>query len=413
MKPKIKADPLRLSLTMCASALGALILLFALAPPASAGDAARGKYLAIIGDCEICHTAPDPNAKPYAGGFPLHAYFGTVYSTNITPDRQTGIGNWSSADFYRAVHDGVAADGHHLYPAFPYPYFSGISRVDSDALYAYLRTLAPVHAPPAQNRLIFPTNIRFLMMFWNWLFYPQSEFHPDPAKSADWNRGGDIAHGLGHCGGCHTPKNFFFSDEGGKVFQGDTVDGWYAPPLTGNRRTGLGDWSLADLEQYLQTGSNRFGRVIGSMRAVISDSTSRWSDADRHAVAVYLKSLPPASEKRPQKPSTAQMAAGESVYVADCSACHSADQKDYPSLAKNRIVMADDPTSIIRVILYGSQSPTVPGRSPGFSMPAFPVLSDQELADAVTYIRNSWGNSADPVSKDRAADIRRTLEKIN
>jgi len=389
----------------------AIVALMLAATPAAPSSLDRGRYLATLGDCVICHTAPDAGAKAFAGGYPLHAAFGTVYSTNITPDAATGIGRWTSGDFYRAMHEGIAANGHHLYPAFPYPYFDKISRADSDAIYAYLRSLPRVRQPPRTNKLIFPTDIRWLMTFWNWLFTPQSQFKADPAKPADWNRGGEIVHGLGHCGGCHTPKNFFFSDKSAELLQGETIDGWYAPNLTGSVRTGLGHWSVPDIEQYLKTGKNRFGWTVGTMRAVVAQSTSRWSDADRHAVAVYLKSLPAAPETEPKEPNAEAMQAGQTVFVERCSVCHSARNAQYPSLAANSVVGAADPTTLLRVILKGSQSALVPGQKPGFSMPGFATLSDSELADLATYIRNSWGNHATPVSEKtvkRTRDMLRT-----
>lgn len=392
------------------SALFGLFLLSATVQSSAQGDlAARGRYLVALGDCQICHTAPKPGAKPFAGGYPLHAVFGTVYSTNITPDAETGIGRWTASDFYRALHAGIAADGHHLYPAFPYPYFEKISRADSDAMYAYLRTVPPVHQPPHPDALLFPTNIRWLMTFWDWLFTPQSPFKPLRWKPAAWNRGGEIMHGLGHCGGCHTPKNFFFADKSDRAFQGTTIDGWRAPNLTGSMRTGLGSWSVADIEQFLKTGKNRHGRTVGSMRDVVRFSTSQWTDADRHAVAVYLKSLPAAPETEPAAPSANIMQSGQATYVARCAVCHDEHGSDYPSLANNTLLNAPDATTVLRVVLAGSQPPPVAGQSSGFSMPAFPVLSDVQLADVATYIRNSWGNHGGVVTASAAGRVRATL----
>jgi mono/diheme cytochrome c family protein len=388
-------------------------LLFVLtAGEGRASSVETGRYLATLGDCIVCHTAPKGGAQPFAGGYPLHATFGTVYSTNITPDRQTGIGNWNAEQFYRAMHHGIAADGHHLYPAFPYPYFDRISRPDSDAIFAYLRSLPPVHQPPHKNRLIFPTNIRGLMTFWNWLFVPQSRFKPDPSKSPAWNRGGALVHGLAHCGGCHTPKTFFFSDEPGKLLWGATVDGWHAPNLTGSPRTGLGRWTVSDIEQYLKTGKNRFGWVVGSMRAVVADSSSKWTDADRHAVALYLKSLPAAPDPEPKKPAADAMPDGQALFVQRCSVCHSPRNKQYPSLATNAVIGAADPTTLLRVILKGSQSAAVPGQQRDFSMPGFAVLTNAQLADLATYLRNSWGNHADPVSASTAKKTRNMLKSL-
>jgi mono/diheme cytochrome c family protein len=375
---------------------------------AQSSDVGKGRYLATLGDCAICHTAPGDDEKPYAGGYPLHAYFGTVYSTNITPDKTTGIGTWSKDAFYRALHDGIAADGHHLYPAFPYVYFTKIMRVDSDALYDYLRTVRPVRSVPPSNRLIFPTNIRFGMTFWDWMFLDAAPFKPDPARSAAWNRGKFLVDTLGHCGGCHTPKTVLFTDRSDRYLQGEIIDGWLAPNLTGSPRTGLGAWTAQDIETYLKTGNNRFGRVTGAMQDVVRVSTSRMSDGDRQAIALYLKSLPPAPEKAPAKPTASQMHLGETAFVQRCAICH-ADTSNYPSLKNNAVVVQSDPTTLIRVILQGSQSVSTKNVPVGFSMPAFPVLGDEELAAVATYIRNSWGNAAEPISKKRAEQIRNLL----
>jgi mono/diheme cytochrome c family protein len=389
-----------------------LVLLVVLLVPkiasAQSSDVQRGRYLATLGDCAICHTAPGGSGKSYAGGYPLHAYFGTVYSTNITPDKATGIGTWSKDAFYHAIHDGIAADGHHLYPAFPYLYFTKISRADSDSLYAYLRTVKPVIYTPPPNRLIFPTNIRFGMVFWDWMFLDKTPLKPDGVRSTAWNRGKFLVDTIGHCGACHTPKTFLFTDKPGRYLQGETIDGWFAPNLTGSWHTGLGAWTAEDIEDYLKTGNNRFGRVTGAMQDVVRVSTSRMSDNDRHAIALYLKSLPPAPENTPATPDAADMRLGEAVFVQRCAICH-AKNADYPSLKDNSVVVQPDPTTLIRVILQGSQSVATQHVPAGFSMPSFPVLRDEELAALVTYIRNSWGNAADPVSKRRAKQIRRGL----
>ena len=392
------------------AALAAFLLIFCAPHLARAQpDVARGRYLATLGDCAVCHTAPGASSRPYAGGYALHAYFGTVYSTNITPDKVTGIGAWSADQFYRAMHDGIAADGRHLYPAFPYAYFTRLPRADSDALYTYLRTVPPVRGRPPTNKLMFPTNIRFGMTFWDWLYLDKAPLKPDPARSAEWNRGAVLVNGLGHCGGCHTPKTFLFTDKPGRALQGETIDGWFAPNLTASRRTGLGAWSAADIETYLKTGGNRFGRAVGAMQDVVRVSTSAMSDSDRSAIAVYLKSLPAAPEKAPRKPDPASMALGEAVFVQRCSVCHGADTKSYPSLARNAVAAQPDPATLLRVILQGSQSVPAAGKPAGFSMPAFATLSDAELAAVATYVRNAWGNAADPVQVNRAAEIRKQL----
>lgn len=369
----------------------------------------RGAYLAAAGDCVVCHTRA--GGEPFAGGVALHAEFGTVYSTNITPDTATGIGNWTPGDFYRALHDGSAADGHHLYPAFPYPYFTHISRGDSDALFAYFSSLRPVRYKTPANSLIFPANIRSLMVFWNLLFFSEKPLRTDPARSASWNRGAQIVNGVGHCGGCHTPKNFFFADKFAQAFQGEVIDGWFAANLTASQSDGLGSWTETDVVQYLRTGKNRFGYVAGSMQDVITKSTSRMSDTDLAAIATYLKSLRPAPGRMRTRAAAPVMAAGQTIFVERCASCHqessAAPSGDFPRLTGNTLVLARDPTTVVRVILQGSQSAAVRGVPVGFSMPAFPVLTNDELAEVATYIRNAWGNSAGSVTTAQVAALTR------
>jgi mono/diheme cytochrome c family protein len=389
----------------------AVIITGLLSGMARADDAAtveRGHYLAILGDCVVCHTRTEAGAQPFAGGYALHAVPGTVYSSNITPDRETGIGNWNADDFYRALHDGVAKDGRHLYPAFPYAYFARLSHADSDALFAYVRTLKPIPYRPPRNDLIFPTNIRGGMRVWNMLYLSGGGFKPDPSKSASWNRGKEIVTGIGHCGACHSPKNFLFADTDGASLNGTLVDGWYAPNLTGTKRDGLGDWTAADIVEYLKTGQNKFARVAGAMRDVVQRSTSLMTDADREAVADYLKSLPAEKIHPTRPPNPEAMQAGEAVYVARCASCHGVSGKgdaDYPALAANTIVQARDPSTVLRVILQGAQAI----QPKGYSMPAFPVLKDRELADLATYIRNAWGNRGEPVTPKDAKALRKLL----
>ncbi len=374
---------------------------------AQPGQAAEnGRYLAILGDCTGCHTVrPD---APFAGGEAFSGVWGTVYSSNITPDRKTGIGDWTSQQFWHAMHDGVSANGSHLYPGFPYLYFTHISRADSDAIFAYLRTLKSVRYAPPSDRLVFPLNIRALMRFWNTLFLSRAPFKPDATKSIQWNRGNYIVNGLGHCGECHTPKNVMFGDETDRKFTGAREQGWFSANLTGSVRDGLGSWSVADIAAYLKTGRNGRALAVGSMQDVVSRSTSKMTDADREAIAAYLKSLPPAAERQPASPNAASMAAGRAIFVARCSACHAATEYkgDYPPLAHNTLIAARDPVTVVRVILDGCQSAPTDDPKVAYSMPAFPVLSDADIADVATFIRNSWGNKASPVTAAQVAGLR-------
>ncbi|HEY5237183.1 MAG TPA: cytochrome c [Rhizomicrobium sp.] len=375
-------------------------------PPSELG--VRGKYLAILGDCASCHTSKDGAA--YAGGRGLNSGFGIIYSANITPDRETGIGNWSADQFYRAMHKGIAANDSHLYPAFPYPYFTHMTRVDDDAIYAYLRTIPAVHAEAPPNKLPFPLNIRGLMAIWNALYFSEGAYKPDPTKSAEWNRGAYIVTGPGHCGGCHTPKNFLMADENDRALSGNVIDSWFAADLSGEPRAGLASWTAADIEEYLKSGRNARATASGSMQEVIGLSTSRMEDPDRAAIAAYLKDLPPSAPVRqPSAPDPAAMRAGEAIFVDACSACHLSQGRGqprfFPPLAGGTAVQSRDATTVLHIILQGSHSLATTDKPTPLAMPAFAwKLNDQQIADVATYIRNSWGNQASQLD---AADVRK------
>lgn len=395
------------------------------AAPAFSGDAARGHYLAVLGDCAGCHTRS--GGAPFTGGLPFESRFGTVYSTNITPDPQTGIGGWTQAQFYRALHDGIAADGTHLYPAFPYVYFRRLSRRDTDDLFAYLHTLKPVHRAPTPNGLKFPFNIRVMMVFWNWLFLPAEGHKPNVVSgekhSAAWRRGEFLVNGLGHCAACHTPKNILFGDVRSQALTGATISHWFAANLTGAPQTGLSKWSLQDVRTYLHTGRNRYATAAGTMQEKVSSSTSHMTDADRRAIATYLKSLPANGPTGGDtKPGPQQIKAGQAVFVQHCEVCHQAPQNvdatdkaaplpDYPQLGGDTLVLGRDPTTVLRVILQGAQAPDTPEKALGYSMPSFATLSDQQVADVATYIRASWGNQASPVTGDTVTALRDAIQR--
>jgi len=395
------------------------------AAPAFSGDAARGHYLAVLGDCAGCHTRS--GGAPFTGGQPFKSGFGTVYSTNITSDPQTGIGGWTQAQFYRALHDGIAADGTHLYPAFPYIYFRRLSRQDTDDLFAYLHTLQPVHRNPSPNRLAFPFNIRAMMVFWNWLFRPADGYKPDGTSnkphSASWKRGEFLVNGPGHCAACHTPKNMLFGDVSGQALTGATVSHWFAANLTSAQQGGLGKWSLEDVRTYLRTGRNRYATAAGTMQEKVSSSTSHMTNNDQLAIATYLKSLSANGlSGDAAKPDAQQMKAGDAVFVQHCEVCHQPPQKvdalnkdaplpDYPQLGGDTLVLGRDPTTVLRVILEGAEAPDTPGKASGYSMPSFATLSDQQVADVATYIRASWGNQASPVTADTVTTLRDAIQR--
>jgi mono/diheme cytochrome c family protein len=372
---------------------------------------ARGHALVVAGDCASCHTA-NP-AKPFAGGKRIDTPFGAIYSPNITPDRDTGIGGWSEQDFYRALRSGAAPDGSRYYPAFPYPNFSKLTRDDIFAIRAYLSTVAPVQnkAPPPSLR--FPLNFRVVMRIWDFFFFRPGILEPDQQKGGDWNRGRYLVEALGHCGACHTPKNIFGADRHGRAYSGGMVDGWFAPRLDGAERSGLKSWSVADIVEYLQSGRNAKSHAGGLMAEVVVNSTSKMSDADVKAIAVYLKSLPAGtSEVTAPAPTEAEMRTGKEVYNRNCIACHEADGSSsprvYPPLNGNALLQSTDAASTLRITLDGAQTLTTPRAPNTGSMPGYAKqLSDQEIADVTNYIRNSWGNAAPVVTADQVAKARK------
>lgn len=395
--------------------LTVIALCSAVASTALAGPSpeliAYGKALVEAGNCAGCHTA-DP-AKPFAGGKRIDTPFGAVYAPNLTPDRDTGIGAWTDADFVRAVRTGIAPDGSNYYPAFPYPYFTRMTKDDVLAIRAYLGTLAPVASRNQPPELRWPFGYRGLMRLWNAMYFKPGLFEPDQSKSTAWNRGGYLVTGLGHCGACHTPKNYFGADRDAQALSGNEIGGWYAPRLDGAVRTGLKSWSAEDITEYLQSGRNARSHAAGPMAEVVVNSTSKMSDADVRAIAVYLKSLPPARrETIVTPPDDAEMRAGQAVYAKLCVACHEADgsgaPRIYPPLPGNALLQSINPSSTLRIILDGAYSVTTPrapntGEMPGYAS----QLSDQEIAAVTNYIRNSWGNAGLLVTPAQVAKARK------
>lgn len=379
---------------------------------ALAEDVARGKALTEAADCASCHTA-DPS-KPFAGGKRIDTPFGGIYSPNLTPDRATGIGAWRDGEFYRALHFGVARDGSRYYPAFPYPNFTRMTRQDVLAIRAYLATLTPVTNTPPPLQLRWPFNYRILMRGWNWLFFKPGILMPDQHRSAEWNRGRYLVEGAGHCGACHTPKNIFGADRRSQPLGGGPVAGMFAPRLDGAERSGLKSWSVEDIAEYLQSGRNGRSHAGELMSEVVVNSTSRMSDKDVRAIAVYLKSLPAGAPEPTVTPlPAAQVAAGEKLYKGACIACHEADgsgaPRIYPPLPRNANLQSADPSSTLRVILDGAETATTPRAPNGGSMPAYAAkMSDQQIADVTNFIRNAWGNAAPAVSAAQVAKARRT-----
>lgn len=384
----------------------AFFLLLAALPAHAEDRAAVGKYLTILGDCAACHTPP--GGAPFSGGRRIPTPFGWVIAPNLTPDRETGLGAWSAAEFDRALRFGRRRDGSFLYPAHPYPYFARFSAEDSEAIGAYLATLRLVHQPARGAALPFPFDLRFLLRFWDALYAPPPPPLPDPGHDALWNRGAWIVTGPGHCGACHTPKTRLGGDDAARAWQGGVVagwiaPGWVAPALDGDRRTGLGAWREAEIARFLATGSAHGQLASGPMAEVVTLSGAHMTDADRAAIAHYLKSLPPSPEPAPKAPPQAMMAAGESLYRLRCAPCHGREGEGvaglFPRLAGSAIVQAPEPMTLLRVIRDGARAAATAATPTGAAMPGFGGhLDDNEIAAIATYVRNAWGNAAPPIT---------------
>jgi mono/diheme cytochrome c family protein len=375
----------------------------------------RGRYLTTVADCGACHTDPKSSAE-FAGGRPIETPFGNVLASNITPDKETGIGDWSDAEFDAAVRFGKRPDGSLLYPAMPYPYYTRMSSADVTAIRAYLNTLQPVHHAVEENQLSFPFNIRAGLHAWNALYFNAGPIKPDPGNSAQWNRGAYLVRGPAHCAACHTPKTTLGGDVANQRLQGYTLQGWFAPDITGDNAFGLGKWTVEDIVTYLRTGHNRLAAAAGPMAEEVADSTSRMSDADLEAIAVFLKDQQGTSTSVSPLPAhDPVMVAGGAIFRDRCAACHQIDGKGVPylipDLALSSSVAARQPTSLLRVVLHGAQSVATAAEPTGPSMPAFGwQLTDAQIAAVTSYVRNSWGHAAPATSSGEVAKIRKRSE---
>jgi mono/diheme cytochrome c family protein len=382
----------------------------------SSDIAKRGEYLARAGDCIACHTAPEGHI--FAGGRAMPTPFGTLYSSNITPDPDTGIGKWTADDFYQTMHRGRFPDGGLIYPAMPFASYTKITRADSDAIFAYLKTIQPVKQPNRPHDLSFPYNNRELILGWRTLFFSEGEYKPDPSKSAEWNRGAYLVEGLGHCGMCHSPINALGGTSQSDAFKGGLIpmQNWYAPSLTSNREGGLGEWSITDITDLLRTGVSARGVVYGPMAEVVYNSLQYLTDDDAKAMAVYLKSIAaspprPPSSTLPSTESSLLISLGKTVYDAHCATCHGAQGEGrpphWPPLAGNQSIGMQSAVNPIRMVLNGGYPPGTKGNPKPYGMPPFAgQLSDNEVAAVVSYIRTAWGNRATPVSAREANELR-------
>jgi mono/diheme cytochrome c family protein len=392
------------------------------------GSTARGEYLARAGDCVACHSAP--GGKAFAGGLKMGTPLGAIFATNITPDIETGIGTYTVQDFDRAVRRGVAKHGRRLYPVMPYPSYAKLTDEDVQALYDYfMRAVPPVHQVNQPSEIAAYLSFRWPLAIWDALFGGGTGFTANPQKDAQWNRGAYLVEGLGHCGACHTPRGLALEEKAldassTSFLAGANLDGWYAPSLRQDRATGLGGWSQAEIVEFLKTGHNRHGSAYGSMRDVINNSTPYLTDDDLNGIAAYLASLPASTvEKAPVPDDTTAKALlagtdatpGAAIYAGQCQFCHketgAAAPPFLPPLAGNPTVLDKDAASLINIVLNGSAPLVVKGNPAPYRMPQYRAqLTNQQIADLVTFIRNGWGNSAPPVSASEVADLRKSTD---
>ncbi len=385
----------------------------------------QGEYISRLGDCSACHSIP---GKPeFSGGLAIESNLGTIYSTNITPDKEHGIGNYTEQQFSDAVRKGVLPDGTRLYPAMPYPDYVKISDEDMHALYVYFMQGVKASAEqPPETDLSFPFSQRWGMRFWNWAFTTDKPFQPIGGASAEINRGAYLVESLGHCGSCHTPRGLGMNEKAldssdADFLAGGNLNGWDVPSLRGMPR-----WSEKEIVDYLATGRNDKAAVGGEMKAVVEHSTSYMTDADLQAIASYLKFLggnPPLAQRNEQavQATTAKLTAaknlttGERLYLDNCGACHFVTGKGaagiFPELDQATIVNAQDPGGLIHTILAGAQQPSTAKAPSTLAMPGFANrLSDDEVAQLATFIRQGWSNKAPAVSADQVKEVRETLK---
>jgi mono/diheme cytochrome c family protein len=386
---------------------------------AQASIVARGEYLAKAADCMVCHTTA--GGKEYAGGLGFKLPFGTLYSTNITPDKETGIGNYSDQDFLNAVHRGVRRDGARLYPAMPYTSYSYISDDDALAIKAYLFSLPPVRAAAPANTLAFPFNQRWGMIFWSALFNPDTRFTPDTSKSPEWNRGAYLSEALAHCGECHTPRNLAFALNNRQKFAGAIAAGWRAFNITSDKATGIGAWRDDDLVAYLSSGhAAGHGTASGPMGEAVDHSLSYLTPEDIRAVVAYLRSVPPvaspdlpATRAPPAPPShkdgpTAD-ARGKMVFEGACVSCHgwTGESPLSPFATLTGALAVNDPsaTNVAQIVIYG----TIRHHPPeALSMPAFGnAYSDDEIAAVANYVTARFGAKGSKLTANDVAELRK------
>ena len=368
----------------------------------------RGAYLAKAGNCMGCHTTRTGAA--YAGGRAIDTPFGRVYSSNLTPDNGTGLGQWRSDDFWGALHHGVSKDGRRLYPAFPYTNYTQVVRADSDALFAYLRSLPAAVAPNTPHALRWPYSTQVALMAWRALYFSPGEYRSTPHKSAEWNRGAYLVQGLGHCNACHATRNSLGATGGTEDLAGGQIpmQNWYAPSLTSNAEASLAAWDTSHVVALLKTGTTSKASVLGPMADVVLGSTQHLTDPDLNAIARYLKDLPQAPAATPPAVITAvpekKTDLGTQLYNKYCTQCHGDKGQGvpgaYPPLAGNRSVTLANSANLLQIVIHGGFAPATVGNPRPYGMPPYRLqLNDADIAAVVTHIRTSWGNRASQVNE--------------
>lgn len=374
----------------------------------------RGEYVALTSDCVACHQTKD-RKEDLSGGFAVETPFGMLYSSNITPDKETGIGNWTEQQFADAVMNGKGPNGP-LYPAMPYTSYVKMTDQDIHDLWNYLQTVTPVKNKVVENQLAFPFNIRYLMLGWKRLFFDASQLQNDTGKSAQWNRGRYLVEGAAHCSMCHTPRNPFGAEIKSKNYTGANLQNWFAPSLRSSNVHGLGNWSEDDIVSYLKTGSNRLTVASGPMAEAINASFQYFHDDDLVAMANYVKSLPDhgVAKPKPIDAANSQMVNGKKVFIDNCIACHVINGEGIssmiPAFKDNGTIQGQSSESMTHILLNGSKGAITRFNPTGAVMPAFAwKLTDTQIADVLTYIRNEWGNAAQAVSPREVKEMRKTL----
>ncbi|MFM2034754.1 MAG: hypothetical protein RL459_19, partial [Pseudomonadota bacterium] len=394
--------------------------------PPSPEVLARGAYLARAGNCMACHTTR--GGEPYAGGRGISTPFGTIYTSNLTPDADTGLGRWTAQDFWRALHHGQSKDGRWLYPAFPYTSYTGVTREDADALFAYLRSLPALKQTNKAHELLWPYNTQAALAVWRALYFSPGESAKRPDASPEWNRGAYLVQTLGHCSACHGSRNALgavSAQAQSSAFGGGLMpDGrWYAPSLLDEREASVSTWPIDEVVSLLKTGVSPQASVSGPMAEVVQHSTQHLTEADLQAMALYLKDLPVRNQVATASPSgrsegsasvrVAERVAerGAKLYEQLCAACHGAQgegvAKAYPRLAGNRAVTLAEPTNLVQMVLFGGFAPATAGNPQPYGMPPYVLqLNNADIAAVLTHIRRSWGNQAAPVTELEVNQLR-------